>query len=101
MGHRLIIEVAVLAGLLACPATAPAHDWYPLECCSSQDCAPADSVVRREDGSYLVTSRGLSAVIPANYPYWRKSPDDRVHVCIRKLRSGAEYLICAFRGPGV
>ena len=43
----------------------------------------------------------MSASIPADYPKWRKSPDGRIHVCIRKLRSGAEYLVCAFRGPGV
>ena len=77
-----------------------AHDWYPLECCSDRDCAPADAVERREDGSYLVTSRGMSVVIPADYQAWRKSPDERIHVCIRKLRSGSEYLVCAFRGPG-
>lgn len=87
------------AGLLA-RHEARAHDFYPLECCSNQDCAPADAVERRADGSYLVTSRGRSVVIPANYQAWRKSPDARVHVCIHKLRSGSEYLICAFRGPG-
>jgi hypothetical protein len=90
----------VAAALPAC-SSADAHDWYPRECCSNRDCAPADAVQRREDGSYLVTSRGMSVVIPADYARWRQSPDGRVHVCIRKLRSGAEYLICAFRGPGV
>jgi hypothetical protein len=85
---------------LAWPHGARAHDSYPLECCSDHDCAPADAVIRREDGSLLVTSRGMSVVIPADYSAWRKSPDERIHVCIRKLRSGSEYLICAFRGPG-
>ena len=79
---------------------AEGHDWYPVECCSEQDCGPADTVERRADGSYLVTSRGMSVVVPADYQKWRKSPDARIHVCIRKLRSGSEYLICAFRGPG-
>lgn len=101
MGHRHIAAVAVWAGLLSCPAGAQAHDWYPIECCADRDCAPADTVVLRDDGSYLVTARGLSAVIPPDYSKWRKSPDGRMHVCIRKLRSGAEYLVCAFRGPGV
>lgn len=88
------------AGLLALPRASSAHDWYPLECCSTRDCAPADSVVRHDDGSYLVTSRGMSVVIPADYQRWRDSPDGQIHVCIRKLRSGSEYLVCAFRGPG-
>ena len=72
----------------------------PWNAAADRDCAPADAVERRADGSYLVTSRGMSVVIPANYQAWRKSPDERIHVCIRKLRSGSEYLICAFRGPG-
>jgi hypothetical protein len=101
MRLRHIALVAASIGLLAQPPGAPAHDWYPLECCSDRDCAPADTVERRDDGSYLVTSRGMSAVIPADYTRWRRSPDGRIHVCIRKLRSGAEYLVCAFRGPGV
>ena len=87
-------------GLLAHPQAAHPHDWYPIECCSDRDCAPADTVVRRDDGSYLVTSRGMSAVIPSDYRQWRNSPDGRIHVCTRKLRSGSEYLVCAFRGPG-
>jgi hypothetical protein len=101
MRLRQIAFFAALALLLALPPATLAHDWYPLECCSDRDCAPADTVERREDGSYLVTSRGMSTVIPADYAKWRRSPDGRIHVCIRKLRSGAEYLVCAFRGPGV
>jgi hypothetical protein len=99
--RRHCLAAFAACALLASAPGAPAHDWYPVECCSSQDCAPADTVVRQEDGSYHVTSRGMSAVIPADYSKWRRSPDGRVHVCIRRLRSGAEYLICAFRGPGV
>lgn len=101
MTHSQLVPFALWAGLLALAPGTQAHDWYPKECCSDQDCALVDSVVRRDDGSYLVTSRGMSAVIPADYSKWRKSPDGRIHVCIRKLRSGAEYLVCAFRGPGV
>lgn len=88
------------AGLLGSPHIASAHDWYPRECCSDRDCGPADTVVRRDDGSYFITARGMSVVIPADYHRWRDSPDGRIHVCIRKLRSGSEYLVCAFRGPG-
>lgn len=96
-----IAAFALTTGLLSMPAGGQAHDWYPRECCSEQDCAPADTVVRREDGSYFVTARGMSAEIPPNYPKWGRSPDGRIHVCIRRMRSGAEYLVCAFRGPGV
>jgi hypothetical protein len=87
------------AGVLVVLPGADAHDWYPLECCDGGDCAPADVVVRRDDGSYLLKARGMSVIVPADYPYWRTSPDARIHVCIRKLTSG-NALICAFRGPG-
>ena len=93
--------LAVLAGRAVQGPQALAHDWYPIECCADKDCAPADSVVRRDDGSYLVTSRGMSVAIPGDYRNWRQAPDGRLHVCLRQLRSGSVYLICAFRGPGV
>ena len=97
--HR-VLSAAVLAGLLVASPVAHGHEWYSLECCSNEDCGPADSVVRHDDGSYLVTARGVSVVIPATYRQWRPSPDGQVHVCIRSYRSGGAMLICAFRGPG-
>lgn len=41
---------APLAGLLMAfwasgPAPAGAHDWYPVACCSDQDCVPVDGEV--------------------------------------------------------
>lgn len=100
MWGRRIAFVAAWTALLT-SAGARAHDWYPRECCGGEDCAPADTVVRRNDGSYLVTSRGMSAVIPSGFEEWRESPDARIHVCIRKLRSGSIFVVCAFRGPGM
>jgi len=93
--------LAVWAGSAVQAPHALAHDWYPLEFCAERDCAPADTVLRRDDGSYLVTSRGMSVAIPRDYHNWRQAPDGRLHVCLRQLRSGSVYLICAFRGPGV
>ena len=91
------VTLSVLAGTVSfCANHAAAHDWYPKECCGQGDCAPADSVQRKQDGSYVVLARGVSVLIPANFNQWRKSPDGRVHVCT------SEYLlVCAFRGPGV
>ena len=98
----ILLTVATAAAALWTGAgSVHAHDWYPLECCAERDCAPADTVLRRDDGSYLVTSRGMSVAIPRDYHNWRQAPDGRLHVCLRQLRSGSVYLICAFRGPGV
>ena len=98
--RRRIVLSAVVASLFLASSSVHAHEWYPLECCAGHDCAPADTVVRRDDGSFLVTARGMSVVIPATYHYWRTSPDGQLHVCIKAFRSGGVMLICAFRGPG-
>jgi hypothetical protein len=97
--HCLVLSAVLASPFIASPV-ARAHEWYPLECCSGEDCGPADTVVRHEDGSYLVTARGLSVEIPATYGKWKSSPDGQVHVCIRRLVFGGSILMCAFRGPG-
>jgi hypothetical protein len=98
--HRGLGLSAIVTGLLVASHGAQAHEWYPLECCAGQDCAPADTVVRGDDGSYQVTARGMSVIIPPAYRFWRPSPDGQVHICIKPFRSGGVMLICAFRGSG-
>jgi hypothetical protein len=58
-------------------------------------------VVRNDDGSYFVTSRGISVVIPWWFRPWRPSPDGQVHVCVRQFTGIGPIVLCAFRGPGV
>src|SRR6476620_1929989 len=99
--HPGLVLSAISAGLFLALPTAHAHDWYPRECCSSRDCSPADTVVRHDDGSYLVTARGISLVIPWWFRPWRPSPDGRVHVCFRQFSGIGPVVLCAFRGPGV
>jgi hypothetical protein len=101
MGLGPLVFRIVFAGFLLSAANVFAHDWYPVECCTQQDCAPAETVVRRDDGSYTLTAHGMSVVIPADYPHWRRSPDGRIHVCLRKLPSGSISLVCAFRDAGL
>jgi hypothetical protein len=97
MRRVVVVTLVFWVSLVLVPAHA--HNWYPIECCGHGDCAPADTVVLRDDGGYLVTARGISIILPADYPHWRRSPDGRIHVCIRKVASEREYLVCAFRGP--
>ena len=99
MAMRRFFAIATTAGVVLAAPAALAHSWYPHECCGEGDCAPAESVVQQDDGSWRVTAHGMVAVIPRDF-HWRRSPDAAVHVCIRKLRSGAEYVVCAFRAPG-
>ncbi len=99
--HRRLVSSVVLAGLSTALPGAHAHEWYPIECCGGKDCTAADTVIRREDGSYLVTAHGMSLVIPEGY-YWRPSPDGQVHVCVRHVGGGVGLMVvCAFRGSGV
>jgi len=93
--HLKIISAVAGAVMTAVPLPAGAHDWYPKDCCGGNDCAPAESVLRRKDGSYEVFARGMSVLIPSEYNEWKRSPDGRVHVCVRE-----HLLACAFRGPG-
>ena len=99
MRRPLRIWPAVLASLLVASPVARAHQWYPLACCGGEDCGPADIVIRRDDGSYLVTARGISLEIPEEF-YWRPSPDGQVHVCVRPIGGMGMMVVCAFRGPG-
>ena len=98
--RRHLVAAAVSASLFAALPNARAHDWYPIECCGGKDCAPADTVVRRDDGSYLVMAQGVSMIIPDGY-HWRQSPDGQVHVCVRPVGGVGLMVVCAFRGSGV
>lgn len=83
----------------------PAH-WYPLECCSGQDCAPVDSVssaVQIVAGvmsvpHLVVTTKHGTAEVPSIFPR-RESKDHRMHACMRR-RAGEMELLCLFLPPG-
>jgi hypothetical protein len=92
----IVAALSILVGMQSFGTLTMAHSWYPKECCGGADCAPADAVVRRSDGSYLVSIRDMSVLIPRDYEGWQRSPDGRIHVCV------SEYVVfCAFRGPAV
>lgn len=59
----MTVRFASLAALAALAAPAAAHDWYPLACCSSQDCypVPASDIDVTAEG-YRIVSTG--EVIP-------------------------------------
>lgn len=102
--------LAVLAGL-ATPALA--HDWYPVECCHSMDCAPVTSQSFVAGANYdamgnsiaagspmwIVTTKIGTAVVPENLPR-RESKDNQMHACIRNTAQGS-YVMCIFVPPGM
>src|SRR4029453_5146388 len=105
----------LLAAVLAAATPAAAHDWYPMECCHSMDCAPVEkaemiprpgmatpptSPAQASLGEMLVTAKHGSVVVPANFPR-RESKDPRMHVCMRPGQNGSMRLICIFLPPAI
>jgi hypothetical protein len=87
----------LLAILLVAPPTA-AHDWYPPECCSGQDCAPVTAISfvassPDELPVMVVTTEHGTKPVPAHL-IPRESKDGRMHACIYQ-----GMLICLFMPP--
>jgi hypothetical protein len=107
--RRLLLLAGVVAGLAGLfPAPAPAHDWYPDECCHGLDCAPVERQEwipgsSSENGEapapmvWVVTTKHGSVAVPPGFPR-RQSMDNQMHACMRPVR-GALRLICIFLPP--
>jgi hypothetical protein len=102
----------LLAFLLAATPAA-AHDWYPMECCHEQDCAPVDHAEMvptptTSDGksatnsppAMIVTTKHGTVVVPGNFPR-RESKDHRMHACMMPGAAGQMQLICIFMPPAM
>ena len=90
----LIFSTAFVVGLLG-DSLGEAHTWYPLWCCSEQDCHEL-----HEDQGETVLE------VPYGFRLWdgrlirreraQLSPDTKFHLCERKDKS----IICFFAPPG-
>ncbi len=103
----------LLAFLLAA-SPAAAHDWYPMECCHEQDCAPVDrtevvptpttatpnGLTAVGQSTLMVTTKHGTALVPANFPR-RESKDSRMHACMMPGADGQMQLICIFMPPAM
>jgi hypothetical protein len=103
----------LLALLLSTATPAAAHDWYPLECCHEQDCAPVDraeivptpttsdpSGAPASMPAMVVTTKYGTVTVPANFPR-RESKDHRMHACMMPNGLGQMQLICIFMPPSM
>ena len=85
----------------ALPLNAPAHDWYPPECCHELDCAPVERVETMADGALRLTSKVGTTDVPASFPR-RASPDQRMHVCMTRFSHYDVMLpVCLFVPPPI
>jgi hypothetical protein len=93
-----LLFAVLLAGIS--PHSAGAHSWYPVECCSNQDCILADGMLTNHEGAKIVIVGDTRISIPHGLVA-RASPDGRIHVCFRTVAgdqfSGPEILpFCLF-----
>lgn len=105
----------LLAFLLAATPAA-AHDWYPLECCHNQDCAPVErtefvpanpaaslpgtSAHANVPQTMIVTTKYGTVVVPPNFVR-RDSEDHKMHACMMPGAEGKMQLICIFMPPSM
>lgn len=73
----------VLVTLAASPSLSSAHSWYPKECCSNQDCMPADRIEVDARGDLRVIVGRLRIWVPRGFAV-RPSRDGRIHICFRE-----------------
>ena len=96
---------ALVGGALLCSTPASTHDWYPMECCHHDDCAPVESVERfvpTGGGApqLLVATKRGTTLIPENFPV-RESKDGRMHICVRANEYGRDDVMCLFMPPSM
>ena len=89
-----VVALCSVVGLLS-SASAKAHSWYPLSCCSEKDCralieAEGEIVSETAEGWRLwdgrLVKRGTA----------KPSPDGKFHLCEARSRS----ILCFFVPPG-
>ena len=106
-----ILLMLTVAFLWAAVSKVLAHSWYPLECCSSMDCAPVDKVEivsqhaiasflappanASVPSSMVITTKHGTVVVPVNFKM-RESQDGGMHACIVKGK-----LVCLFMPPSM
>lgn len=95
-GLVLFFYIATIFGLAMCTRQSQAHDWYPLECCSGQDCAPASITPIPGSEDWLITTKHGQAVVNARTVPFRPSPDGQAHACLW----GGKSLLCLFLPTG-
>ena len=99
LGVRAGVKVAaVVTALVAalCPSTrAPAHSWYPAECCNDQDCFKVHKIELQDDGSMILHAGHFSVHVPKGFVH-RLSQDNDAHVCVYRNVMGRYLPRCVF-----
>ena len=93
-----VLQEACFVAVLALADPALAHDQYPRDCCSGQDCRPA--LV----GEIELTRDGLYLVVPTGELFTRSqvrpSFDGNFHRCLYDPSNPKSRTICVFVPAG-
>jgi hypothetical protein len=88
----LLLTFSQIAGA----GPAKSHSWYPQDCCSNQDCMPADDVMSDHNGDLVVRVGSRRIWVPRGFAI-RPSKDDRIHICFRADENKFLMPLCLFR----
>ena len=94
------MKLLVVGLFLGISLQAQAHDWYPWNCCSDQDCAVVQNKVDAPGGTWITTAKG-TAFFPLGFEI-KPSQDGNEHACMGpKTEGGVTKMrpICWFQ-PG-
>src|SRR5262245_56247081 len=76
-----LLQWSMLMALLTTTSLpAAAHSWYPKECCSDDDCMPADGISTDIRGDLSVHVGKRRVWVPKGFSI-RPSRDHRIHIC--------------------
>jgi hypothetical protein len=89
--NALLKVPLVLALVIAAASNAPAHEWYPLPCCSDKDC---HALLEERGETVAETIAGWRLWDGRTIPHelTRFSPDGRFHLC----ETPSKGVICLF-----
>lgn len=92
----IVVTLAILAGCwdILKPPPTHAHDWYPWECCSGNDCYEVDEKDIQELSWDDVVDKKTGQHFTGNQV--RVSPDGKWHLCTGLGKRDGRP-ICAFR----
>jgi hypothetical protein len=92
---RYLERLTTIALLVLGSSPGLAHSWYPVSCCSEQDCRPlvedkGETVTEAENGWRLWDGRIIARGIA------KLSPDRQFHLCETRTKT----ILCFFAPPG-
>jgi hypothetical protein len=94
-----LLSLLIIGGYIHFTSPSRAHSWYPISCCSGQDCemVPSDAINEIEKGYHVRYISGkfgaIDEIVPSSYVH--SSQDLNFHACWRQ-NNIVPKIICFF-----